>query len=574
MDTYHVHRLLTYLANSAWMLLCRGASGHFFRQTRHVRTAQEKVLLSIVRRNEDTDFGKKYNFHAISSIEDFRRQVPLSLYDDYRPAIDRIARGEENVLTAEPVRLFELSSGSTAPSKLIPCTAGLRREFQRAIRVWIHDLYSNDKELLRGRSYWSITPLTGGTRRSAGGIPIGFADDREYFGRVERFLLSLLFPVPAEVRLIDDIDAFRYVTLLFLLREKNLSLISVWNPSFLSLLLEHLPAWAGSLAVDLGTGAINPPGCVLAGEIRKPLMKRLGNHPRRADEITRIIHEHGALPGLCEKLWPGLRLISTWTSAQAAAQLPRLRELFPGITIQGKGLLATEGFVSFPLVGYTGSALALASHFLEFIEQGNPAGEEPLEVRTADELESGKIYSVVITTGGGLYRYRLLDLVQVVGFLERCPLVAFLGKEENVSDRFGEKVNEYHVDAVLRGVFADHRLAPSFFLVAPEVDEAGRCFYTLYLQPREGDCEGTGDVFSRLAVRLDERLSENFHYAWCRKLGQLSPFRVFLIEDGKGNETYLRVRGREGTRIGSVKPAVLHRGTGWSREFCGRFVSL
>ena len=77
-------------------------------------------------------------------------------------AIDRIGRGEANVLTAEPVRMFELSSGSTSASKMIPYTATLKAEFQRAIAPWIFDLYARHASLRGGPSYWSITPVTEG----------------------------------------------------------------------------------------------------------------------------------------------------------------------------------------------------------------------------------------------------------------------------------------------------------------------------------------------------------------------------------------------------------------------------
>ena len=45
-------------------------------------------------------------------------------------------------------------------------------------------------------------------------------------------------------------------------------------------------------------------------------------------------------------------------------------------------------------------------------------------------IQRGGTYSVILTTGGGLYRYQLHDLVEVTGFVGRCPLVRFLGKED------------------------------------------------------------------------------------------------------------------------------------------------
>jgi hypothetical protein len=128
--------------------------------------------------------------------------------------------------------MFELSSGSTAaPSS--PYTDSLKAEFQRGI-TWIYDLYTNNRF-----AAWppvSITPLTDGKRCPAG-IPIGFESDSAYLGILGKWLVDSVMAVPDTVKHISNIDSFRYVTLLCLLRQPDLRLISVWNPTFLSLLL-------------------------------------------------------------------------------------------------------------------------------------------------------------------------------------------------------------------------------------------------------------------------------------------------------------------------------------------------
>ena len=149
--------------------------------------------------------------------------------------------------------------------------------------------------------------------------------------------------------------------------------------------------------------------------------------------------------------------------------LPALRELFPGVEIQPKGLLATEGFVSFPLGDRPGAALALRCHFFEFEELGGNA-----RCRLAHELDRGGRYRVVLTTAGGLYRYQLRDEVEVVGFLRQCPLLRFLGKGDATSDLVGEKLAEPHVRAVLDRLFAAQSLQPPFALLVPVLDRPAR----------------------------------------------------------------------------------------------------
>ena len=57
--------------------------------------------------------------------------------------------------------------------------------------------------------------------------------------------------VPAAVRHVQEMEAFRYLTLLALVRSGSLRLISVWNPTFLTLLVDRLPEWGDALARDL-----------------------------------------------------------------------------------------------------------------------------------------------------------------------------------------------------------------------------------------------------------------------------------------------------------------------------------
>lgn len=557
-------RLACAAANRLWLALCRAEHRRFMKGLPQFREAQEYLLARILAENADTVYGRRLGFAEIRTMRQYQERVPLADYDDLRPHIDAMARGDERVLTAQPVRLFELSSGSASASKMIPYTADLRSQFQRAVQVWIRDLYGAYPALARGAAYWSITPVAHEARRTPGGIPVGFEEDSEYFGALERFLLGLLFATPPELKHVADTEAFRYATLLFLLREENLALISVWNPTFLTLLFGRFREWLPALCRDLRAGTVNPPEGALDQALRKRLAARLGRHPNRAAAIEALHAARDGDPALLELLWPRLSLISCWTSGNAAFSVPRVRELFPGVPIQGKGLLATEGMVSFPLAGHPGSVLAYRSHVFEFIPR-DAAGTEAAPL-TAGDLAEGGTYSVVLTTGGGLYRYRIHDLVRVVGFLHGCPLIDFISKEEKVCDYFGEKVNEHHVQDVLRRAFEAADLAPVFSLVAPDTDGAGNWWYTLYLQTPESD-----ERLAPLAATVEAGLCENYHYGYCRRLGQLGSMRIFRVTAG-GAETYLRVCCAGGMRMGDIKPATLHTGTAWSREFQGRYI--
>ncbi|MCB0055873.1 MAG: GH3 auxin-responsive promoter family protein, partial [Caldilineaceae bacterium] len=164
-------------ANGLWLASALPAAWRFTRARRAVGATQARVLMDIVRANADTEFGRRHTFAAIDTPAAFQQRVPLATYADFVPAIDRIAAGVPNVLTAAPVKLLEPTSGSSAAAKLIPYTAPLQGEFQAAIAAWVVGTLGRRPALWRGAAYWSVSPLVDRTRRSAGGIPIGFEED-------------------------------------------------------------------------------------------------------------------------------------------------------------------------------------------------------------------------------------------------------------------------------------------------------------------------------------------------------------------------------------------------------------
>lgn len=508
--------------------------------------AQRSALRRILRANADTSFGRAHAFRDIRTVAEFQARVPLSRYADYRPFIDRIRAGEPGVLTRSRVKVLEPSSGSTSAAKWIPCTRDLQAEFRRAIAPWIVDLYGRRPRLAPGPAYWSITPVAQEERGPASVVRVGFEEDSEYLGGFSRRIVDATLAVPPAVRHIRDIEVFRYATLLFLLRSAGLRLISVWHPSFLSLLLGALEVHWPRLLHDLKAGTLDPPA-PLPDPLRSRLASRLRPEPRRAAALK------SAAPGDYVRIWPRLALISCWGDAHAAQSLTQLRRAFPGVEIQPKGLLATEAFVTLPFAGRT--PLAIRSHFFEFLEDDAPV--------LAERLEPGRTYSVVVTTGGGLYRYRLEDRVEVTGFVGRTPSLRFLGKEDHVSDLRGEKLHECFVADVMRRVLEEARVDSRFALLAPD-DDGPRPVYTLYIE-----CDA--DPPEALASHLEERLEANPHYRSCVSLGQLAPVRMFRIAGG-GFRAYVERCRESGQRLGQIKPLSLSARTGWSESFAGRYV--
>ena len=514
--------------NALWSASNLPSYWRFRQALRNPQAAQRQKLSGYLRRNAHTAFGKVHAFDRIRSYEEFVRQVPLAEYDSFEPWIKRIREGEPNVLTTETVTHLIPTSGSTGARKLIPFTNGLQREFDAAVGPWLLDLQMQFPTIAGGKAYWSVTPAFQDIDDQKSVVPIGFDSDTAYLGGRRRRLADAIMAVPSHVQRATTLAEFRFQTLLHLLRCGELRLVSIWHPSFLTLLLDALPEyWAELLNIFVSSSTDAP-----------------GSFVRRAKELRT------ADPLQPETVWPKLKVISCWGEANAEMAIDGLNRRFPNAFIQRKGLLATEAVVTIPFAGHP--LLAVASHFFEFVDA---AGGFHL----AHDLKQGEEYEVVVTTGGGLYRYHLQDRVLVSGFLGWAPKLQFLGRTGNVSDRFGEKISEAFANSIVQELIRDLPSLPRVVLIAPDETTSG-VRYTLYLE---------GRARPEITQRLDDLLRKNPHYALCRDLGQLQSPGLFLIAAG-GYESFAEEMSK-GKRLGDIKPCSLSLHSGWSNRFKGYY---
>jgi hypothetical protein len=501
-------RLSATIANSLWIASGVLSWQRFQKALRDPAAAQLGWLRRHLERNAGSAFAREHRLEGVRSYEEFTGRVPLVDHEEIAPRIKRIQNGETSVLTVDPVTHLIPTGGSSGPRKLIPFTKGLQRDFDQAIAPWICDLACQQPGIIGGRGYWSITPPVQSAEAEASAVPVGFADDADYLGGVKGHLVRAVLVCPRVCAADDKFEGFQMETLRCLLSAQDLRLISVWHPSFLTLLLEALPQYWDALTSEL-------PG----------LRHR---NPRQPQE-----------------LWPNLQLISCWGDAHARLAMEGLRPYFPGVQIQPKGLLATEAFVSVPLQG--GHPVAVRSHFFEFMDEGGDA-------RRVHELREHETYEVVVTTSGGLWRYRLGDLIRVDGWVGRTPSIRFLGRRENVSDLCGEKLSEAFVAEVILRAIPGAPAAPQFAMLAPRDELISG--YTLYW-------EGAADA--ELADRFDQLLRRNPQYDLCRRLGQLQKVEVCPVRGGY--RAYAAHEVQKGRRLGGIKPIALSSESGWSRRF-------
>jgi hypothetical protein len=291
------------------------------------------------------------------------------------------------------------------------------------------------------------------------------------------------------------------------------------------------------------------------------------------------------------KCWPRLALLSCWTDASARLYLPTLRSWFPQVPIQPKGLLATEGIVSFPfqddrralsasplswqeasspVSDHSGAILAIRSHFFEFLPPDADRSCKAQDIRLVDELEVGRPYRVVMTTGGGLYRYDLGDLVESVGRLNEAPRLRFLGRAGSVTDLVGEKLHEQHVQQALNTLCERFAIWLELAIVLPVCGGPPRYRALLAIAPQPGQ-PSTAEMLAAemLAAALDTLLCANPQYAYARGLCQLHRVEVFVLDLPPG-EAWRRYEShclQRGQKAGDIKPAVLDGRSDWLSIF-------
>ncbi|MCW1922305.1 GH3 auxin-responsive promoter family protein [Luteolibacter arcticus] len=429
-------------------------------------------LRELLEKHSRSDFGRAHHFGSIRSEEEFREAIPPMDYEDHRSWIERCAAGEQNVLACDEPFGFERTSGTSSEPKWIPLTNGLREEFARGLAAWFRGWQGRCPEVFAGSAYWAISPAGMIPDTSVGGLPVGAMSDVAYFPDDVGARLADWLVVP-------DLsgDVFEG-TAEALLATPDLSVVSVWSPTFL-----------------LGIDAV----------VRK------------------------LRPGKTWRdLWPKLALVSCWADASSAPWIPVLRERLGGISIEPKGLLATEGITSLPDEIDGSPRLASECHWHEFLDENG-------DHVPVNELRIGQRYEVLLTTAGGLFRYRSGDQVEVTA-AGVFPRLRFVGRMGNSSDLVGEKLHEQQVlDA-----FAELGVR-GFLVAAPKVPG-----YELWLE----DLKEEGRVMNLLR--------RNPYFDQALRLGQLAPVKTCRLPPDWSLTLASALVHSRGGRLGDVKlPALL-----------------
>lgn len=438
----------------------KGVKARFVRKTRRTMEVQEQFLHDLLQAYQGTALGQEYGLGEIKTIDQFREQVPVLPYSSYEPYTERIARGEPNILTPDPVVYLNTSSGSTGKQKLIPVTQRFQNSLRQANLTSIGFL--SDALQARGLKFGKLlaahsVQLPG---RTSGGIEYGPASVGVL--RMGKFLYEQLFAHPFETLQPADSLTRHYLCLLFALRQPSMRGMGANFPMLILRICHYLERYADDLIRDLETGAIAQ-WLTLEPEVRVRLERRWAAAPLRAAQLRAIFKSEGRLtPKL---VWPDLSFIATARGGTSDFYFERFPSYFEGTPGFGAVYSSSEGtFGIYPELDQDGSVLAIESGFFEFVPPDQWEADHP-KTLLATEVQPGESYRILMTNYSGLYRYDIGDVVEVLGFYEQAPLIVFRYRRGGLLSSTTEKTTEFHVTQVMQALQQEFGLPLEDFCV-------------------------------------------------------------------------------------------------------------
>ena len=493
-----------------------------------------ELLFQLLKDNKDTEYGKRYGFGDITDVDAYRERVPLTTYDDYEDAITRMTeKGERNILTAYPVVFYASTSGTSGEPKKIPVSdkglAIFRAYSSGLFPAIIEEFYKNTMETEIPDGYWvsvmnlAYAPLPDGTM--FGSISAACLTEESmkavpYFGCT-----------PAEVFACADGTNFKYLHARYGLAERDVNIMTApYIPAALDLMNYIKDNWQ-LLVKDIREGTISPE-IEMPEALRPVLLSRLAPDPERADELQREF-EIGFDRTIMRRIWPKLTSISGIWAGNFSSYARRLQE-YSGrnIPLYTMSYVSSEGMFGAARHPYDQCYVMIPeSCFYEFIPVNDKNEDEEENPRTVllDEVQEGKDYELVITNQSGFYRYRMGDVIRVIGFYNESPMITFKYRKKNIVSIAGEKFTEDHLLSAVRSferrtginiidfcMYPDRTVAPGRYVVLLEPEE-------LVPADRMDECRAV------MAEELARASTSYAHYVLGGNMGK--PKIVFLQQE-------------------------------------------
>lgn len=495
------------------------------------RKVNEENCRKILHDNRLTDYGKKYAFESIKSVDEFRKKVPLADYGVLSPYIDRMMNGEKDVLTSYEVFAYCYTSGTTGGTKHIPVTHETFNRYKNYFEIYQDSVIKRfggrrlhlnifrcppfepvKKPYLLSELYYRNMAEAGYTDYNAyiGGRKLMFCEEpgEIVFAKVwVSFLYSDITVLEANF-LYDQLYFFNYL-------EKNYAKV-----------LKSIRS--GRIPSDIG----------LAPEIKDYLLS-LDYDEERLELVERECKK--GFDNIALRLWGGLRLISGISNKAFFSEDKALKRYAPDVPRYYLCYASSECHIGHPVGEDDFGYIVLPDNaFYEFLPYGNEGGGTLLP----HELEIGQRYEIICTTFSGLYRYCMGDIVEVRGFCGDYPIIEFCFRKNQMLNIAGEKMELAQIEAAVRELSqAGVRIEQYCFSVSVEKLPV-RYLAVLSLSDPGQDAD-------KLAGRLDALLRlKNCDYDDLREIKSLERLDVLILN----SVDYERFMTQTGLKTGHNKP--------------------
>jgi len=445
---------------------------------------QQKVFQDLINQAKDTVFGKDHHFEKIKTFEDFAHQVPIRDYEELRPYIDRVVKGEENILWKGKPIYFAKTSGTTSGAKYIPLTKESMpyhiEAARNAILSYIHE--TGKADFVDGKMiFLQGSPIL----EEKNGIKLG-----RLSGIVAHFVPKYLQKnrMPSwETNCIEDwetkVDAIVEETI-----NENMSVIS------------GIPSW-----VQMYFEKLHEKGGKPVGEIFKNfnlfIYGGVNYEPYRA-KFEKLI---------------GRKVDSI--------------ELFP----------ASEGFFAYQDSQKEKGMLLLLNSgiFYEFIKSDEFFTENPRRY-TIGEVELGVNYVLLLSTNAGLWAYNIGDTVQFTSLKPYRVIVS--GRIKHYISAFGEHVIGKEVETALKEAMENTTISVNEFTVAPQINpQSGLPFHEWFIE-----FENEPENLEEFALKIDNAMRKQNVYYDDLIVGNILRTLIITKVGKNGFQDYMKSIGKLG----------------------------
>lgn len=369
----------------SWFLKQRVSQLEYFIENPY--EVQNDLLFDLIEKSKNTEWGKKYDYAGIKDVETYQERVPIQDYDQVKPYIERLRKGEENLLWPSEIKWFAKSSGTTSDkSKFIPVSNEALEECHFKGGKDMLSLYCNfrpDTEVFSGKGL-----VMGGSH------DVSEFNSRSYFGDISAILVQN-FPFWAELLRTPDI---------------SIALMGDWE--------KKLDKIANATITENVTNLSGVPSWNLV------LLKR----------VLEITGRNNIL-----EVWPNMELF-IHGGVSFAPYREQFKKLIPSDQMwYMETYNASEGFFGIQDRPHSDEMLLMLDYgiFYEFIPTSELGKENPRAL-TLEQVETNTNYAIVISTNAGLWRYMIGDTIQ---FTNTSPYrIKISGRTRNFINAFGEEV--------------------------------------------------------------------------------------------------------------------------------------